>query len=28
MSLRVRDRASSQGPLDSLFRLLFGGLFV
>jgi uncharacterized protein YkwD len=27
MSLRVRDETSSQGPLDSLFRLLFGGLF-
>jgi len=24
-SLRVRERAPSQGPLDSLFKLLFGG---
>jgi uncharacterized protein YkwD len=26
-SLRVRDKGPSQGPLDSLFQLLFGGLF-
>ncbi|MGD0863349.1 MAG: CAP domain-containing protein [Candidatus Limnocylindrales bacterium] len=26
LSLRVRDEAPSQGPLDSLFRMLFGGL--
>jgi uncharacterized protein YkwD len=25
-SLRVRDKAPTQGPLDSLFKLLFGGL--
>ena len=27
VSLRVRDKTPSQGPLDSLFKLLFGGLF-
>jgi uncharacterized protein YkwD len=27
VSLRVREKAPSQGPLDSLFQLLFGGLF-
>jgi uncharacterized protein YkwD len=26
-SLRVREKASSQGPVDSLFHTLFGGLF-
>jgi hypothetical protein len=26
-SLRVREKSPSQGPLDSLFQLLFGGLF-
>ena len=26
-SLRVREKGPSQGPLDSLFQLLFGGLF-
>jgi uncharacterized protein YkwD len=27
ISLRVRERTPSQGPLDSLFTLIFGGLF-
>jgi hypothetical protein len=27
ISLRVREKGSSQGLLDSLFHLLFGGLF-
>lgn len=27
ISLRVRDKTPSPGPLDSLFKLLFGGLF-
>jgi uncharacterized protein YkwD len=27
VSLRVRDGTPSQGPVDSLFKLLFGGLF-
>ena len=26
-SLRVREKAPTQGPLDSLFRMLFGGFF-
>jgi uncharacterized protein YkwD len=27
LSLRVREKAPTQGPLDSLFRMLFGGFF-